>query len=722
MMPLFPHVMLVRALALGFALLALGANLPARAQACAGVTVTGSDDGVVRCESGTTIIDRYSGQGDNTASGGGALVMNMTVRPNPPSPQPNWHNFSRMDFDFTGMSARATVNVTNDAIWRLDANSTVPDANFDVVIRDRGALVFGPVNDSTFVVTPLQGANTVFYEAPGATLVNEGLVVVGQGHSQTEGRVEGLARFEHQGRMLMGAHSDGFNLLAQPLTAIGSDQGLNRGSRQGSAASSGLRNNFGVVSNRTDSYTDDVLVMPGTTWVGVGGEVWMDTDLSAGRSQLSCARDPASGALPAADCLSLPGGATEGVTPMLFVDRLPFDRGRFIPGQKVVVVEVAGGNSAQGHFVVSPRQPGYSPLFGGSWARGLFQYAIVYDEADQTHALVSMINDNAHQQAQVSATATDLWRLSTDGAADRAAGIAQPGPRDEGQLWVVLARQSADRSTATVEQAEGQAFSFANDGRRQDLATNFGLDLLSGGSGERRWTLGFMTGYLRAKQSYDPSPNQQEYNGWHYGLYAGRRHGRAWLSAVANVTALTLRQAVPGFDFKPADTLASNDLQSLGLRVDGGWQWALSDAITLTPMAGLTYVTTTVEDLTILPDDSKRKGLRVDWDATDAIRATAGMKLDAAMRLGRFNAGVELTARLWQELDGEAQAQIFNEAFPEDAPIPLQDRFDGSFAELNAGVRLSSAGGAFSSYLRVGTSQGDDYDTLSAAAGASYHW
>jgi hypothetical protein len=407
----------------------------------------------------------------------------------------------------------------------------------------------------------------------------------------------------------------------------------------------------------------------------------------------------------------------------VFVDPFSFDRGRLIPGQEIAVVDVSGGSSAQGHFVVSPTQPGHSPQFGGSWDRGLFQYAIAYNEESQIHSLIAMLSGTAYQQAQLAATAHDMWRLATATSLDRQADLRERGD-ENGGLWLRFANETADRDVVNVQRGGGQEFAFDNGMDRDSYAVTFGVDFLNGGAGDSAWTLGAMAGYNNAEIEYDGSPNTVLVDGWTLGVYGGYVAGPLWIDGAINLNEALVEQFIPGFALNPPDTLVSNDFRSVGMQVDAGVRIDLTPAVFVEPLATLSYVRTNFDDLNVQPDDASRPGLTVYWNDPTSFRAGLGGRLGLNHDFGFLRGQIALLARVLTEADGENSiASIHNNAFPNDADFNVEDdEVDSTVMEYGLNTSVRSPGDAVSGFINLGTQQSSNFDAFTAKVGVRYQW
>lgn len=638
------------------------------------------------------------------AEGAGEVIVNMMFR-----------GTSVLNYDFTGLAAPVTVkfmgedsNPNTGGYWYVPSNYIVPDGNFDVVIGYRGGIIASQELTGSGNEQLLEDPVVVSFAAGAARLAIEegGIVIVGpQGNSsrgvdrhEAELRFVGLEQFRHAGRIMLG-------------TRIESN---NEGQRfyDGGA---GLYWYGG-----TDRWHDDILSLPGATWIGEGGEIVFDIDI--GRSQSNCERDPVTGDLGAADCVMIQGGATEGVTYVTLLDRIPGDRGR-LNSDGIVLVDVGGGTSAQGHFVVGPNTPGYSPLFGGSLDKGAFHYVLAYNEDTQQHALYGIVSGNLRQMSRMGTAAQSLWRVSTGSWLERQADLRQNLVDGiSGGVWIRASGEIADRDVIDVSTAAGQDFAFDNTYEQQSYAVTGGLDLMNGSEGDSAYVVGLMAGYANTKLSYGASPNLQQMDGFTGGAYASFINGGLFVDAAVNANKLVMDNYTPGFGFLPDTAILSSNLLTIGGQVEAGWRFPFAGGLFAEPLASLVYIRTTFDDFAIEAADAARRGLEVSYDDPASLRAALGGRVGFDGDLGLVHIQLSLLGKVWNEMEAKNAVILRNTAFPTDPDLVLTDDFSGQFTELGLGASVWSPGGLVSGFINVGGKFGDDYEAKTASIGVRVAW
>lgn len=631
------------------------------------------------------------------AQGDGELVVNIV------------RSVETLDFDFHGMAQSVDVTVVEGGLWRVSSSAlTVPDGNFSISIDAGGALAAGNVLSGIANANVWENPTIITFAAPDAVLVNNGVIVVGAGMAQistpeqnateheAELRLVGLDEFRHSGLIVMGNSKISMDVMI-PGVAV-----------------------RGVYYDETDDWADDILSMPGTHWVGEGGEIVFDVNLTG--SQANCERAPVTGDLGAADCLMLVGGSTEGVTYVTVHELLGGDRGR-VTNDGILLVDVSGGESAQGHFVLSPTVDGYTSAFGGSLDKGLYQFVLVYDEDTQQHVLRGMPSGAAHQLPILASGAHALWRLSTGSWLNRQADLRNDLQEGiGGGVWLRASGENSDRDLVSTSMAGGQSFTFDNSQSQSSYALTGGLDLVSAASGDSAFVAGVMAGYAHAELEYEASPNLQQMDGWTGGLYASYLAGGLFVDAAINANRLVMDNDVPAFRFFPESAIVSSRLLTVGGQVEAGWRLPMSGGLFVEPLAGVSYVRAAYDDITFRPDDASRPGLEVSYDDPTSLRASIGGRVGLDGEFGPLRTQISLLGRLWNEFDGENTAIVHNLAFPDDPDIALTDEFAGQFTEFGVGASIYSPGGAVSGFFNFGGQFGDDYDSQAASAGVRVNW
>lgn len=454
----------------------------------------------------------------------------------------------------------------------------------------------------------------------------------------------------------------------------------------------------------TDGAANDRIVANGTSFAGSpGSRLWVDVVLQDTQAGCSAAAN--------ADCLDLSGGSTSGVTYVHISDQVTYTSrpsyGSYNP-EGLTIVDVAGGVSHAGDFVVDPETPGYSAneIFGGAAVRGVFAYSIVYDSATQRHNLVGLPSRDLFAFAQLPAAAQDVWRMADTIGLSRTVDVGE----GDGRVWGQLAGERTDRDSTTSYSAFGQTAAIDLGYRQNTGALTFGVDMVRP-TGDQGFLLGAMAGLTDSELTYNVSAASARLSGEVLGLYGGYRFGPGFVDGTLTVSHSRLEDDVPAFTLAAQDKV-SGDVYSYGGRIEAGWAIPLGTAASVSPLVDVAYVTTRF-------DDVKLPSAEVHYDNSKSLRAGLGARLTGNTDAGAsWKVSYSLTGRYWSETDGKANAAVRNAG----APVPLGDNFDGSFGEISGVASIGSGDLGFTGFLQAGSRFADAYTSYSLSAGLRYHW
>ena len=590
--------------------------------------------------------------------------------------------------NFSGLTGGLEINLNPNSRWRFTQTSTM-SAGGDTLTIDEGAvmIVGRPAQNG-----PSFRTNVVDFIGGDDTFVNAGTLLMmpsqspaGRQGDPGELRFENLETFVHSGVIYMGGPGNvsGFGDVEE-------------------------------VVDETERWNDDILLMPGAHFVGEDGLIVMDVNYN-GLAQAGCSATfrLASGDLPGADCLGLVGGSTEGTTYLELTDVLPGDRGGYNP-EGFVLVDVSGGDSAAGHFVLSEESEGYSSLNGGIIDKGAFFYGLAYSPDTQQHILVGLPGQNMMQLTLLSQAAHDLWRLSTGSWLDRQADLRDAETESAGGVWLRAAGEGVDRDAIQSVDAFGTTYSFDNTLSQTSYTVTIGADIITAATESTSFVVGVMAGYAHSDVEYEASPNAARFDGFTAGAYASLVSGGLFIDAAVNVNKLVMDDDVPALDLFPAGTILSTNLMSVGGQVEAGWRFGF-DGFFVEPLAGVSWVKTTYDDFAIPPDDAGRidqTGVGISYDDPNSLRAGVGARVGMDQDYGGMQAQYSLLARVWNEFEGESRATLTSigpDAF-------VTDQFDGQVTEVGVGASLYG-GGVVSGFVNLGGKFGDDYGAKTASAG-----
>ena len=594
--------------------------------------------------------------------------------------------------DFSGLTGGVDLDILESGAWRVQpsVSTAVQFSSGNDAVTSAGLVVLGSRQDP---ILPSQTLILDFGDGSDA-FTNAGVILVqpsSAANQQTqqdfmfkdfaaETRLVGLETFTHSGVILLGTRS-------RENVVLG-----------------------------TDRWYDDVLSLPGTHWIGDGGEIIFDVDLN--RTQSDCTTRNAERDLGAADCLMIVGGSTEGITYATINEIVRGDRGRYDP-DGIVLVDLTGGASHQGDFVVSSSTPGYSPEFGGSLNKGVFHYVIAWDEAKQQQKLVGLPGAASNQLPLLASAGQNLWRTSTGTWFERQAD--QRGLFEDGVgsgFWLRASTEKVDRDVLQGVSAFGQTFTFDNTLQQTSLAVTGGADLIVGGDADSAWVLGLMAGYATAEIEYEASVNQARFEGWTGGAYASYVSGGFFIDAAINANKIDLEDTVPSLNLFPEGTILSTQVLSWGVQLESGLRFPLGGGLFVEPLVGLSWVQTQYDDMEIPADDPTRPRIGVEFDDPASFRGSLGGRLGWDQDYGSFRTQLSLLGKMVEEFDGENVVILHNPG----PDAELVDDFSGRFTEFGVGASVYSASGTVSGFVNFGGKFGDDYEAKTGSIGVRVNW
>ncbi|HYG25948.1 MAG TPA: hypothetical protein VD906_03495 [Caulobacteraceae bacterium] len=642
------------------------------------------------------------------ATGNGALVVNV-------------NGTLQGAVALSGLVGGSAFEIAADGIWYTRGENMVftPGDDSVVTIAGDGTPQFvggimstGRLNTTSLEAAPEPvhlidfGAGEDTFENGGYLLVSGAGTRVGEAARNPRALYEGETRFENletfvnTGTIFLGGRDDGSSETPSvdvPELSLGYHfDDVTAHPSQGGP---------------TDGFHDDILSMPGTTFVGDGGTIYFDVDPTV--SQANCDRNPATGKLVAADCIMLPGGATQGVHYVYFQEPVEGDRGQYNP-EGIVLVDVAGGTSAQGHFVISPDVRGYQDQLGGIVDKGFYAYLIGYDESSQQHKLFSLPSPTAYQLPLLAQGGHSLWRLSTGSWFDRQADIRGRRGGDNGSVWVRVSTETGDRDVLQTFSAAGVDFTYDNTFTQTSYAVTAGADLLAVDSAAASVIAGLMLGYANSEFEYADSPNFARFDAWTLGGYGSVVAGGAYVDLAINANRAVVDDDVPGADLFPAGTILSTKALTLGAQIEAGWRIpVMADGLFVEPLAAFSYVWSNWEDLYLPADDAARPGINAQLGDPTSTRAGIGGRIGLDQDFGPVLGQLSLLGRVWEEFSDETSVTLLA---PGEDPTVSND-FTGRFNELALGASVYSRGGGVSGFLNIGGKFADDYEAATATAG-----
>jgi outer membrane autotransporter protein len=264
------------------------------------------------------------------------------------------------------------------------------------------------------------------------------------------------------------------------------------------------------------------------------------------------------------------------------------------------------------------------------------------------------------------------------------------------------------------------AIEYDNSFTQDHTAISLGLDLIERHTEDMAFVVGAMIGYGRGRIHFDESINTATMTGFNGGLYGSFTAGEFFVDGVVSGAWTDVDFDVPTMNLFPDTTILDTDIQVIGGRLEAGWRMQVTDVVRIEPLAGLTYQSAEVDQLSVPADDPDRLGGEVTWDDATSLRGSLGFRLSAEnfMRLAPTTR-VSLTARQVQEFEGESLVSIVNVG---GIDAPANDTLDGAFTEVALSLTLGNASQTAAGFLNVGGTFADQYEATSVSAGFRYQW
>jgi hypothetical protein len=556
-----------------------------------------------------------------------------------------------------------------------------------------GNVVFNNTSTTSWHTT---GAST--FSGGADTLNNTGIIFTNAGAAATSFDFgAGSDTFANSGELIVGEPAQG----AATLTITNLETWNNSGRIV--FGSSGT-----TLTAASDGFTNDRIIATGTTFNGTGSSrLVMDAFLGA-TTQTSCA------ALTAADCFNLTGGTTTGSTLILVTDANPLAYGAYNP-TGIVLVDVTGGTTSATNFSLDPnsshwRADASSP--DGVLDKGLFMYDLILDPATKQHELVGVPDGEAFEFTTLGQAAQSAWYQTTGAWSDRQADLRdQAGDISQNGygVWMRISGGAASRDKTSTFTLKGTTWSFDTGYDQNTSSLMTGVDFVAPTSGGI-WLVGGMVGYVDSDVSFNASSTVASMEGFDIGGYATYLSDGLFVNAVVNANNLDLSWQAPSL--APAGSnIFRSKLKSLGGQVEGGKTFALGGSGFFEPLASLSYVKTTIDDVNV-------PGATIDWDDQTSFRGSLGLRVGYNSSMDTFNAKFALTGRVWDEFEGDNKLTIHSGG----PDLPLGDDFSGTFGEVQGSVNLFSTVNAFSAFATIGTKFKDDYTATEGNLGFRWRW
>jgi putative surface-exposed virulence protein len=459
----------------------------------------------------------------------------------------------------------------------------------------------------------------------------------------------------------------------------------------------------GKVWTQTDGASNDVLRLNGVAWTGSGSARVFADALLGETTQLGCATLTG-----AADCLDLRGGTTAGSTAI----RINYSGddatlGAYNP-VGATVVDVNGGASAAGHFVLDPASSAYvaDPVLGGSLERpGLFRYILEYDPDTQRHLLVGLPKSEVMEYAILSGAAHSIWHMTANTVTGRQTDLREGAAG--GAVWLRTAGEYTRRDVVTTFRGLSQDYAVDNGYKLYAGTILGGLDLLTGSSGEFDYVAGAQIGYVGSSFDLNESDSSGRFSGATGGAYASLWSDWFFLDGALNLNGLTLDYESLALNGVKTTTF----LNSIGASAQAGARTMLTENTFAEPLAAVSWVRTSFEEISL-------NGGEVEPGDAESLRGGLGMRLGATLPGESVSASYFVKGMAWNEFEGESSGVVHNPG----VDLPFADEFTGAFGEAELGINVYSADNTLSGFLTSGVKWKDGYSAVNLSLGVRMAW
>jgi hypothetical protein len=498
----------------------------------------------------------------------------------------------------------------------------------------------------------------------------------------------------------------------------------------GSAPSTALSANFqnlGRFNNGASSVTGQIIMANGLA----GDSLTLSGQFAAATGHSSLYIDASlAGPGSVADVLRL-SGLVSGVT-LIRINDVNTGSGA-VNASGILVVANAG---AATNWAIDPATTHYNATYHGV-EHGLYLFTLANISGDEK--LVGGLGPMALRVSTLSTAALQIFSAvdavpaALLGQGSRAGFASSPDGADGPRVWMQATNWSPSRLNAgrpglfgagLAEQRAGGDLA-SMDGLGQTSigggATTYGLgagfaqrtaalvtgaDMVRRGRGDRQWVLGLSGGYVESDQAFASAADVVRYDGAMAGLYSALNDGNLSLKGSLRVNALKARY----LGDQGGGEAPSTAIRSVGLQMDAAWSHRLGGSWTLQPLATLSAVRTSVDDLRVGGDT-------VRFADASSLRAGLGAQLTSAFKLGGYQVNLSGTTRVWDEMDGRAHIGV--SALPD---LPLADQVAGVSTEVGGRMDVLKLDGRTTAFVGGGYRFNASYRAATASAGLRLLW
>lgn len=466
--------------------------------------------------------------------------------------------------------------------------------------------------------------------------------------------------------------------------------------------------NAGVVSllSSIPVYTNR-LIIDGAEFVGLAGSRFDLEAVFADTAQGGCEL----AAVGSADCVSIRGGSTSGQTSIYVRSDLGRKGAGFLR-EGLVVVDVRGGESAAGHFVLDPSSPGFeadAPFGGGIRADEMFTFHLMFDEATTTHRLMGIPDTLTQVLGVMPTVAQNLWRTAEQSSVARLTELRdrQPG----GGLWFRAGRADTDGKASVGYSLLGNHSAMQVRHEQEDSAYVMGYDLV-GDEADTRYGIGVSLGKVGSDFRVRGTRTGAEIEALAFSLYGSYQRGAVFIDLSGSGYWGDMTGRV---ELSQNDYAVRANVDAIGGRAEAGYRLSVGERLVIEPLLSVVYTRSAVGTVQHLSGNANNA---VAFESAASLRGGIGARAAMGLELLGLDVRLSLTARGWEEFKGEVDAYVRTIR----DPFPFSSTMDGRYTEVDAAIGLGSANGMFSGQLALGNRSGEGQNGTTASMSVRYHW
>jgi hypothetical protein len=170
--------------------------------------------------------------------------------------------------------------------------------------------------------------------------------------------------------------------------------------------------------------------------------------------------------------------------------------------------------------------------------------------------------------------------------------------------------------------------------------------------------------------------------------------------------------SLPGLGTTPNPWTASDNVRSVGGKVEAGYQMALGDMLFWEPLGVVSYVNTNFSNLPV-PGGTQQIG------SADSFRASLGARVGATAAFQYYKVKLSLTGRIWDEFSDNNVSTLIVPAGPN---FVGSDNLKGAFGEISGQANLFTINSGLSAFVTGGVKFKSSYTDGTVTVGARYQF